>query len=76
MSDRPSQDQEQLQHSKDEKRNSLQNRENRAIVITVAGHEVMRNLDDPGDQTLMYLDVHVDSLRSISHQTPLKALKA
>ena len=29
-------------------------------IISVAGHKVMRNLSEPSDQTLMYIDVYSD----------------
>ena len=45
-------------------------------IITVAGHKVMRNLSEPSDQRLMYIDVYSDYLRAISPQTPSKAFRA
>ena len=45
-------------------------------MITTGGHEVMRNLREPSDQTLMFTDVYADYLRTISPQTPSKAIRA
>ena len=45
-------------------------------IITVGGHEVMKNLSEQSDQTLMHIDVHADYLRSISPQTPSNAIRA
>ena len=43
-------------------------------IITVEGHEVTRNMSEPSDQTLMHTDVYADYLRTISPQTPSRAL--
>ena len=44
--------------------------------ITLGGHEVTRNLSEPSDQTLMHIDVYADYLRTITPQTPSRALRA
>ena len=38
-------------------------------IITVGGHEVTRNLNEPSDQTVMHIDVYADYLSAISPQT-------
>ena len=45
-------------------------------IITVGGHEVTRNLSEPSDQSLMHIVVYADYLRTISPQTPSRALRA
>ena len=45
-------------------------------IITVGGHEVMRNLSEPSDQTIMHIDVYADYLSAISPQTTSRALRA
>ena len=45
-------------------------------IITVGGHEVTRNLSEPSDQTIMYIDVYADYLSAISPQTTSRALRA
>ena len=42
--------------------------------ITMGGHEVMRNLSEPSDQTLTHIDVYADYLRTITPQTPFREL--
>ena len=42
----------------------------------MGGHEVTRNLSGPSDQTLMNIDVYADFLRTMSPQTPSRALRA
>ena len=44
-------------------------------IITVGGHEVTRNLSEPSDQTLMHIDIYADYLRTITPQTPSRALR-
>ena len=44
-------------------------------IITVGGHEVTRNLSEPSDQTLMHIDDYADNLRTITPQTPSRALR-
>ena len=44
--------------------------------FTVGGHEVLRNLSEPSDQTLRYIDINADYLRAISPQNPSKAIRA
>ena len=43
--------------------------------ITVGGHEVTRNLNEPSDQTIMHIDVYADYLSAISPQTTSRALR-
>ena len=38
-------------------------------IITVGGHEVLRNLIEPSDQTTMHIDVYADYISAISPQT-------
>ena len=45
-------------------------------IITVGGHEVTRNLNEPSDQTIMHIDVYADYLSCISPQTTSRALRA
>ena len=45
-------------------------------IITVGGHEVTRNLNEPSDQTIMQIDVYADYLSAISPQTTSRALRA
>ena len=45
-------------------------------IITVGGHEVTRNLSEPSDQTLRHKDVYADYMRTITPQTPSRALRA
>ena len=45
-------------------------------IITVGGHEVTRNLNEPSDQTIMHIDVYADYLSAISPQTTSRALRA
>ena len=52
------------------------NEERIMSIITVGGHEVLRNLSEPSDQTLMQIDVYADYLRTISPETPSTALRA
>ena len=44
--------------------------------ITVGGHEVTRNLNEPSDQTIIHIDVYADYLSAISLQTTSRALRA
>ena len=44
--------------------------------ITVGGHEVTRNLNEPSDQTIMHIDLYADYLSAISPQTTSRALRA
>ena len=44
--------------------------------ITVGGHEVTRNLNEPSDQTIIHIDVYADYLSAISPQTTSRALRA
>ena len=45
-------------------------------IITVGGHELTRNLSGPSDQTSMHIDAYADFLRTMSPQTPSRALRA
>ena len=45
-------------------------------IITVGGHEVTRNLSEPSDHTIMYIDVYADYLSLISPQSTSRALRA
>ena len=45
-------------------------------IITVGGHEVTRNLNEPSDQTIMHIDVYADYLSAISPLTTSRALRA
>ena len=45
-------------------------------IITVGGHEVTRNVNEPSDQTIMHIDVYADYLSAISPQTTSRALRA
>ena len=45
-------------------------------IITVGGHEVTRNLNEPNNQTIMHIDVYADYLSAISPQTTSRALRA
>ena len=45
-------------------------------IITVGGHEVTRNLNEPSDQTIMHIDVYADYLSAINPQTTSRALRA
>ena len=45
-------------------------------IITLSGHEVTRNLNEPNDHTLKHIDVYADYLRTICPQTLSRALRA
>ena len=45
-------------------------------IIATGGHEVIRNLSEPSDQTLMHINVYADYSRTISPHTPSGAIKA
>ena len=45
-------------------------------IITVGGHEVTRNLNEPSDHTIIHIDVYADYLSAISPQTTSRALSA
>ena len=42
----------------------------------MVGHEVIRNLGEPSDQTITHIDVYADYLSAISPQTTSRALRA
>ena len=45
-------------------------------IITVAGHEVTRNLSEPSNQTIMHIDVYADYLSTVSPQTISRTVRA
>ena len=45
-------------------------------IITVGGHEVVRNVSEPSDQTLMQIDVYAEYLRNIIPQTLSRAIRS
>ena len=45
-------------------------------IIATGGHEVIRNLSEPSDQTLMHINVYADFSRTISPHTPSGAIEA
>ena len=45
-------------------------------IISVGGHEVTRNLNEPSDQTIMHIDGYADYLSAISPQTTSRVLRA
>ena len=45
-------------------------------IITVGGHEVTRNLSEPSDQTIIYINVYADYLSTVSPQTTSRAVRA
>ena len=45
-------------------------------VISVAGHQVIRNLSEPSEFTMMYLDIYADNLRQAEPCTESKAVRA
>ena len=45
-------------------------------IITVGGHDVIRNLSEPSDQTIMHIDVYAEYLSAISPQTTSRAMRA
>ena len=45
-------------------------------IISVAGHQVIRNLSEPSEFTLMHLDTYADSLRQMEPRTESRAVRA
>ena len=44
-------------------------------IILVAGHQVIRNLSEPSEFTLMHLDTYADYLRQEEHRTESRAVR-
>ena len=42
-------------------------------VISVAGHQVIKNLSDPSEFTLMHLDIYADYLRQAEPRTRVES---
>ena len=45
-------------------------------IISVAGHQVIRNLSEPSEFTMMHLDTYVDYLRQVEPRTESRAVRA
>ena len=45
-------------------------------IISVAGHQVIRNLSEPSEFTLMHLDSYADYLRQVEPHTESRAVRA
>ena len=45
-------------------------------IISVAGHQVIRNLSEPSEFTLMHLDIYADYLRQVEPRTESRAVQA
>ena len=45
-------------------------------ILSVAGHQVIRNLSEPSEFTLMHLDTHADYLRQVEPRTESSAVRA
>ena len=45
-------------------------------IISVAGHQVIRNLSEPSEFTLMHLDTNADCLRQVEPRTESRAVRA
>ena len=45
-------------------------------IISVAGHQVIRNLSDPSEFTMMRLDTDADYLRQVQPRTESRAVRA
>ena len=45
-------------------------------IISVAGHQVIRNLSEPSEFTLMHLDTYADYLRQMEPHTESRAVRA
>ena len=46
------------------------------LIISVAGHQVIRNLSEPSEFTLMHLDTYADYLRQVEPRTESRAVRA
>ena len=45
-------------------------------IISVAGHQVIRNLSEPSEFTLMHLDTYADYLKQVEPRTESRAVRA
>ena len=45
-------------------------------IISIAGHQVIRNLSEPSEFTLMHLDTYADYLRHVEPRTESRAVRA
>ena len=45
-------------------------------IISVAGHQVVRNLSEPSEFTMMHLDTYADYLRQVEPRTKSRAVRA
>ena len=45
-------------------------------IISVAGHQVIRNLSEPSEFTLMHLETYVDYLKQVEPRTESRAVRA
>ena len=45
-------------------------------IISVVGHQVIRNLSEPSEFTMMHLDTYADYLRQVEPRTESRALRA
>ena len=45
-------------------------------IISVAGHQVIRNLSEPSEFTMMHLDTYADYLRQVEPRTESRAVQA
>ena len=45
-------------------------------IISVVGHQVIRNLSEPSEFTLMHLDTYADYLRQVEPRTESRAVRA
>ena len=45
-------------------------------IISVAGHQVIRNLSEPSEITLLHLDTYSDYLRQVEPRTESRAVRA
>ena len=45
-------------------------------IISVAGHQVIRNLSEPSEFTMMHLDTYADYLRQVESRTESRAVRA
>ena len=45
-------------------------------IMSVAGHQVIRNLSEPSEFTLMHLDTYADYLRQVEPRTESRAVRA
>ena len=45
-------------------------------IISVAGHQVIRNLSEPSEFSLMHLDTYADYLRQMEPRTESRAVRA